>query len=171
MAGDRAEAHVLLDLGREVDDYAQVPRDPAHGFVHPLSQLLQAQPLAAQYVQQPALLQRRGFRRAALAAVQQQGVVVLEVPERRTHRVRAQALETTQAFEAIDDQVRALCLHHDHRHLLALLSERGQQASLGLGASLAQVLVAAIKLVKFQVHGAPLPSRAGAGGMPGREIA
>ena len=74
---------MLLDLGREVDDYAQVPRDPAHGFVHPLSQLLQAQPLAAQYVQQPALLQRRGFRRAALAAVQQQGVVVLEVPECR----------------------------------------------------------------------------------------
>jgi hypothetical protein len=107
------------------------------------------------------LLYRRGFRRVALAAVQQQGIVLLEVPERRLYCVCVQALETPQAFEAVDDQVRALRLHHDDRHLLALLAERGQQDAFAIRAMQAQVLVAPIKLMKFQVHGSSFTSQAG----------
>jgi hypothetical protein len=155
MGRDRAEAHMLLDLCRKIADQAQMPRDPAHALVHPLGQFLGAQSLTAQRGQQPALLDRRGSRRAPLAAVQQQGVSVLEVPQRRPDGVGTQALETAKTLEAVDDQIRALRLHHDDWHLLALLAERGQQAALALGAMQAQVLVAAIELVKFQVHGAP----------------
>jgi len=131
---DRAATHVLLDLGREIADQAQVPRDPAHALVHPLGQLLRTQALAAQRGQQPALLDRRGSRRASLAAVQQQGVLVPKVPQRRPDGIGAQTLKTAKALEAVDDPVRALGLHHHDRHLLALLTEGAQQAALALGA-------------------------------------
>jgi len=155
VGGKRAEANVLLDLCREVADQTQVPRDPAHALVHPLGQLLQAQPLAAQRAQQPAQLDRRGPRRAPLAAIQQQGVLMPELPERRPDRVGAQTPETAKALEAVDDPVRALGFHHDDRHLLALLAQGGQQAALAFGAMQAQGLVATVELVKFQVHGTP----------------
>jgi hypothetical protein len=155
MGGDRAAAYVLLDLGREIRDQAQVLRDPAHALVHPLGQRLQAQALAAQGAQQPALLERRGSRRAPLAAVQQQGLVGFEIPQRRPDGVATQALETAKALEAVDDPVRVLHLHHDDRHLLTLLAERSQEATLALGATQTQSLVATVELMKFQIQGAP----------------
>lgn len=155
VGGDRAEPDVLLDLGREIRDQAQVLRDPAHALVHPLGQRLQAQALATQCGQQPALLERRGSRRAPLAAVQKQGLVGCEIPLRRSDSVATQALETAEALEAVDDPVKALGLHHDDRHLLPLLAERGQEATLAVGATQTQSLVATVELMKFQVHGVP----------------
>lgn len=152
MGRNLSKAHVLLDLGREIADQPQMSRNPAQALVHPLSQLLKAQAFAAQCGQQPALLDRRGPRRAPLAAVQQQGLGVLELPQRRPDRVDAQKLETAKAPEAVDDPVKAFPLHDDDGHLLALLGQRGQQATLVLRATQAQVLVAAIELVKFQLH-------------------
>jgi hypothetical protein len=44
---------------------------------------------------------------------------------------------------------------------LALLGERGQEAALTLGTPETQILVAAIELMKFQVHDAPPSLRHG----------
>lgn len=134
MGGDGAAAHMILDLRGKLTDQGQTPRDPAHAFVHPQGQLLLAQPLATQRRQQPALLQLREAFRAALAAVQQQGIALIELQERRPHRVRAQELEAAQALEAVDDHVRVFPLHHHDRILLTMLGDRGQQSTLTLGA-------------------------------------
>jgi len=160
MGRDRAEAYVLLDLGREIRDQAQVLRDPAHALVHPLGQRLKAQALAAQRGEQPALLERTGSRRAPLATVQQQGLVGLEIPQRHPDGVATQALKTAETLEAVDDPIRARRLHHGDRHLLTLLAKRGQEAAFALGAVQTQSLVTAVELVKFQVHGVP-PLRRG----------
>lgn len=93
MGGDGTAAHLLLNLCGQLADQSQVPRDPAYAFVHSASQLLLAQPLAAQRRQQPALLQLGELLRAALAAVQEQGIALLKVPQRGADNVRAQALQ------------------------------------------------------------------------------
>jgi hypothetical protein len=70
-----------------------------------------------------------------LAAVQQQGLVVRQVPQHHPDGVGTQTLEAAEALEAVNDPVRALGLDHDDRHLLTLLAERGQQAAFALGAA------------------------------------
>jgi len=155
MGRDGAAAYLILDLHGKLADQGQAARDPAHALVHPPGQILLAQPLAAQHRQQPALLQLREPLRAALAAVQQQGVALIEVPQRGAHGVRAQTFQTTQALEAIDDQVRAVLRDHHDRHLLAHIGERGQKAALTLGTPETQILVASVELMKLQIHGAP----------------
>lgn len=157
MCGDGAAAHILLDLRWKLTDQGQAPGDPAHALVHSQGQLLLAQPLAAQCRQQPALLKLRQDFGAALATVQQQRFALIEVPKRRPHSVPAQPLQTAQTLEAVDHQVPICILHHHDRHLLTLLGERGQKATLALRTPQTQVLVAAIKLMKFQIH-APPPS-------------
>lgn len=119
MSGNLAAAHLLLNRDGQLADQGQAPRDPAHALVHAPRQLLLAQPLVAQRQQQPALLQLREPLRAALAAVEQERLALLEVPERRAHHVRAQPLQAAQALETVNDQVRALLHHHHDRCLLA----------------------------------------------------
>jgi hypothetical protein len=71
------------------------------------------------------------------------------------HRVRAQTLQAAQALETVDDQVCVVLCHDHDRYLLALLGERGQELTLVLGMAQTQILVASVKLMKFQVHGVP----------------
>lgn len=155
MGGQLTAAHLLLHLGGQLAGQTQVARDPAHAPVQPLRELLLAQPLAAQRQQQPALLERAQRLRAALAAVEQQRLARLQIPHRGAHRVRTQTLETAQALEAVDDHVRARLGHHHDRHLLAPRGQRPKQPALALRAAAPQRFVAAIELVKFQIHGAP----------------
>lgn len=155
MGGQLTAAHLLLDLGGQLADQPEVARDPAHALVQPPRKILLAQPLAAQRQQQPALLERAQRLRAALAAVEQQRLARFQIPHRGAHRVRAQTLETAQTLEAVDDHVAARLGHHHDRHLLAPRGQRPKQPALALRAKAPQRLVAAIELVKFQIHGAP----------------
>jgi hypothetical protein len=133
-----------------------VARHPAQALVETPSELFLAHPLLVQGRKKPALLELRESLRAALAAVQQQRVALAEIPRRRRHRVGAQSLQTTQTLESVDDQI-ALGRQRDddNRYLLAMLGQRRQQAALTLRALTAQDFMAAIQLVKLQIHGAP----------------
>lgn len=155
VGGDRAAAHQLLDLHRQLADQGQAPRDPADALVDPLGQLRLAQPLAAQGRKQPALLDLRKALRAAQATVQQQGFAGREIPDRHPYRVRAQTFETAQPLEAVDHDMARPLGHHHNRCLLALLTQRSQERPLAIRTLEAQILVAAVELVKLQIHQAP----------------
>lgn len=69
------------------------------------------------------------------------------------HGVVVEALETAHPFVPIDHHVRGVGPgHHDDRHLLARVGQRGQQPSFAGRMADPQVGVAEVELVKFQIH-------------------
>ena len=74
------------------------------------------------------------------------------LPRHRVHRVPPQALQTADAFVAIDDDIRGVARHDNDRDLLAGLGKRGQEPPFPGGVAYAQLRVAQIELLKFQLH-------------------
>ena len=61
-------------------------------------------------------------------------------------------MERRDAFVAVNDQVAATAFDNDDRRLLSALSQRGQQVALAERVVDAQILPAAVELVKLQLH-------------------
>ncbi len=92
------------------------------------------------------MLQGRQAFRAALRAIQQQRLRLIQVPHDGPDRVSSQALQSAQPLEAIDDQVAvALALRDDHDgNQLTLLGQRRQQTALPIRTPQPQRLMTAI---------------------------
>ena len=153
---DLSLAHVLLNRLWQGLHQRQATRHPTRALRQTRRQLFLIQALLTQRLEQPALLEHTEPLGAALAAVQQESIALVEVPDSGGHGVAPQALEAAQALETVDDQVTpGLKRHDDDGHLLALVRQRSQQASLALGSNPTQTLVASVELVKLQIHGGP----------------
>ena len=163
--GDLSSPDPLLDRCRELFHHGQAPRDPGWAAVESPGQLLLAPTGATRKLrQQPPLLQRRIAFSVTQAALQDQRLGFVQIPQRRLYRVLAQALERPKPFVASDDHVPIRCLavtYDDDRLLLSAGLQGGQQATLTLRAFHTQRLVAPLQLVKLKLHGTSWPPRRG----------
>lgn len=107
----------------------------------------------SQLGQKPALLECRQALGAALGAVEQEGVGLVEIPHHGSDRVLLETLQSAQTLEAVDDDIAPLLLDDDDRHLLAVFGQRRQQPALTLRPLETQPFEAAIELVKLKLHG------------------
>jgi hypothetical protein len=76
-------------------------------------------------------------------------------PHHRFHRVSSQLLQRRDPLVAVNHHVAIrLAFHRDHhdRHLLAPVSQRGQQPATALRVVHSQSFPAALQLMKFQLH-------------------
>lgn len=155
LSGNDPLAQLLLHSVRQLTDQGQTPRNPARALVHTSGQLVEAQVLlVTQLGQQPRLLQSRQALGAALSAIQQQGLRLLQVQHHGTDLVLSQTAQSPQTLEAVDDQVALERLQRNHHNgdLLAGLGQRGEQPTLLRPSAQAQPFMAAVQLVKFQIH-------------------
>jgi hypothetical protein len=156
VGADLAQAHPLLNRLRKLLHQGQPARDPAQAAIEAPGQSRKLQTKRPpQLAQQPALLQRRLRFRLAQSAAEQERLSLALCPDRGQDRVALQAAQSTQALVAVDhhEATRLVPCDHDDRHLLAVLSKRGEQAPLVLGPPDTQPLVAHIKLVQLELHG------------------
>jgi len=154
MRDNPALLHALLDHGRKIAHQTQPARHPTHTAIKASRQVLQGQAvILMQRAQHPAVLERtvRGFGVEHLPEDQRLGFP--HRPGHGVHGVAVQPLETAHAFVPIDHHVRGLGHgHHDDRHLLARVGQRGQQPSFAGRMADPQVGVAKVELVKFEIH-------------------
>jgi hypothetical protein len=156
LRADFARAHLLLNRFRQKLDQRQPPRHPAHTSIKPPRQILQAVAESLLHLrQQPAHFQRGLMFGKAQRTIQQHRGGFAHRPHHRFHRVAPELLQRRDSFIAVDHHVAIRhAFHRDHydRHLLAAVSQRGQQPATALRVVHSQLFPAALQLMKFQLH-------------------
>ncbi len=162
MRDDVAVTDVLLNRVRECPHQTEAPRHPAHAPIEAPRDHVERQPvLLVQGAQQPRLLKHvlGGVGLEQLA--EDQGLRGRHLPDDGGDRVPVESVQTADAFMAVHDEVLRRATHHDDRHLLPDLGERGQQPALAGGLPHTERVVAPIQLVKFQLHRYPVSGASG----------
>jgi hypothetical protein len=162
MRDDVAVADVLLNWRRKRAHQTEPARHPAHAPIEASRDHIEREPvLRVQGVQQPRLLKhvRGGVSLEQLAKDECLGG--RHLPDDRGDGVAVQPVQTADAFMAVHDQVPRLAGDDHDRHLLPDLGQRGQQSPLASGLPHPQRVVAAIQLMKFQVHDAAISTAGG----------
>jgi hypothetical protein len=156
LRADLARAHLLLNRFRQKLDQRQPPRHPAHAAIELPRQILQAVAESLFHLrQQPAHFQRGLMFGKAQRTIQQHRCSFAHWPRHRFHRVPPELLQRRDSLIAVDHHVAIRHpFHRDHydRHLLAAVSQRGQQPATALRVVDSQPLPAALQLVKLQLH-------------------
>ena len=136
---------------------SQPARHPAHATIEAARQIIQtvAETLF-QFLKQPSFFKRRVAFAQAHRALQHQRVAFAHSPDRRFHGVVTQLLQRRHALVTVDHQITIWIAGNDDDHdgrLLARRGQRSQQPPASIGTTHAQMLITAVELVKFQLHG------------------
>lgn len=144
---------VLLDRLRERAHQAQTPRHPAHTAIEASRQRVERQAvLLMQRAQQPALLEGALGRVGVQQVPKDQRLTLRHLPRDCHDRIALQPAQTADPFVAVHDDVPRARRHDHNRHLLACVSQGGQEPSLPSRLAHTQPLVAQIQLMKFELH-------------------
>jgi hypothetical protein len=125
--GDHPIAHRLLQRLGQCREQCQAPIHPARVLAHARGQGALAHALGHHRREQPGLLDR--LERARLMTRQhlRQGLGQRALPHRAAGRIPAQASQCLPAPVAIDQHQALAGWHRDHRHLLTVGLDRGNQ--------------------------------------------
>jgi hypothetical protein len=147
---------LLLHAFREQFHQRQPVRYPTHAAIKSARQLLQAVVEALlEFRQQPAFFQSAVSFRPTQRAIQHQCFRFAQGPDHGFDRVSAELFQSCDALVTVNDQIviGLLRSRDDHdRGLLSRGGQRGQQLLLPLRIPHSQMFVAAIELVKLQLH-------------------
>jgi hypothetical protein len=155
MSGDLAAADALLHRFGKLFHQSQSARHPAHTAIEAPSQIFQAvAETLLQFLKQPPLFQCGLLFGKTHRTIQHQSVSFVHVPDDGLHRVPAQLLQSCDAFVTVDDQISVRQGNDDDRRLLSRCRQRRQQSPLPFRTPRSQMLIAAVELVKLQLHSA-----------------
>ena len=88
----------------------------------------------------------------AHGAVEHQCIGLAHGPSHRVHRIAAQLLQSCDALVAVDYQIAVCDRHHHDGRLLTGCGERSQQPTVPVVGVHAEMLPAAVELMKLQSH-------------------
>ena len=148
---------MLLHAFREQFHQCQPARYPTHAAIKTACQFIQAVVEALlEFRQQPAFFQGAVSFRPTQRAIQHQRFRFAQGPDHGFDRVSAELFQSRDALVTVNDQIAIGLLRNRDDHDRGLLSrgggQRGQQLLLPLRIPHSQMFVAAIELVKLQLH-------------------
>jgi hypothetical protein len=156
LRGDLARAYLLLHgVGKKLDQ-RQATGHPTHTAIELAGQLFQ--PIAESLLelrQQPAFFECAFSFRPMQRTIQHQGLHFVQRPDHRFNGVPAELLEGGDALKTVNDQIAIRLVGNrddDDRRLLSDTRQRRQQLPLPLWMAHSQVFMAAVQLVKLQLH-------------------
>ena len=147
---------MLLHVVRKKLDQSQATGYPTHTAIELASQFFQTvAEMLLQLCEQPAFFQCTLSFRPMQRTSQHQGLDFVQRPDHRFDRVSAELLKSGNALVTINDQITIWLIgnrNDDDGSLLSGTRQRRQQQPLPLWMAHPQVLVAAVQLVKLQLH-------------------
>ncbi len=153
---DRATAYLLLHPFGEQFHKRQSARHPTHAAIKTARQLLQAVVEALlEFRQQPTFFQSAVAFRPTQRAIQYQRFRFAQGPDHGFDRVSAELFQSGDALVTVNDQIAVGLVGHrdnDDRCLLSPACQRRQQFLLPLRIPHSQKFIAAVQLMKLELH-------------------